>query len=134
MNMNLIALFNEMYNKFMEEYFKSETNKKYFSNMSNKDVSYLSQIHKNKRISELELSRKIGVSKSATTQIIDKLIKKGIVIKERSFEDGRSVKLNLSQNANKLFVENDKELEKILNNKLDFLSKEEKDNFFLTLI
>ena len=42
---NYIDLFNEIYNKFMEKYYKSNTFKEYFSNLSYRDIQYLEVIH-----------------------------------------------------------------------------------------
>jgi DNA-binding MarR family transcriptional regulator len=124
--MEFIQLFNELYNKFMERYVGSDSYKNYFSNMSYKEVSYLSEIHIHKGISSVDLARKMGVTKSAVSQIISKMCCKGYVEKKKSNDDGRESKLFLTERIEKVYEENDKILSRIFDESLSSISEEEK--------
>lgn len=132
--MEFIQLFNELYNKFMERYVGSDSYKACFSSMSYKEVSYLSEIHIHKGISLVELSRKMGVSKSAVSQIVSKLCRKGYVDKLPSEEDKRGAKLFLTDKIEKVYGENDKALNKIFDESLSSISEQEKETFCSLLI
>ncbi len=132
--MEFIQLFNELYNKFMERYVGSESYKACFSNMSYKEVSYLSEIHINKGISLVELSKKMGVTKSAVSQIVSKMCKKGYVEKNKSEEDKRGAKLFLTKRIEEVYEENDKALNKIFDESLSSISPKEKEAFCSLLI
>jgi DNA-binding MarR family transcriptional regulator len=124
--MEFIQLFNELYNKFMEKYVGSDSYKNCFSNMSYKEVSYLSEIHIHKGISSVELAKKMGVTKSAVSQIISKMCCKGYVEKKKSNNDGRESKLYLTERIEKVYEENDKILSRIFDESLSSISEEEK--------
>ena len=124
--MEFIQLFNELYNKFMERYVGSDSYKNCFSNMSYKEVSYLSEIHIHKGISSVDLARKMGVTKSAVSQIISKMCRKGYVEKKKSNDDGRESKLFLTERIEKVYKENDKILSRIFDESLSSITEQEK--------
>lgn len=124
--MEFIQLFNELYNKFMERYVESDSYKNCFSNMSYKEVSYLSEIHIHKGISSIDLARKMGVTKSAVSQIISKMCCKGYVEKKKSNDDGRESRLFLTERIEKIYEENDKILSRIFDESLLSISEGEK--------
>ncbi len=132
--MEFIQLFNELYNKFMERYVGSDSYKNCFSNMSYKEVSYLSEIHIHKGISLVELARKMGVSKSAVSQIVSKLCKKGYVEKRKVEADKRECSLSLTEAIEEIYKENDKALNAIFDESLSSFSKEEKETFCSLLV
>lgn len=132
--MEFIQLFNELYNKFMEKYVVSESYTNCFSNMSYKEVSYLSEIHIHKGISLVALSKKMGVTKSAVSQIIAKLSKKGFVEKRKSDIDKRGSNLFLTEKIERVYTENDKTLNKIFEESLSSFSQDEKNNLCSLLI
>lgn len=132
--MEFIQLFNELYNKFMERYFGSDSYKNCFSNMSYKEVSYLSEIHIHKGISSVDLARKMGVTKSAVSQIISKMCYKGYVEKKKSNDDGRESKLFLTERIESVYEENDKILSRIFDESLSSISEEEKKTLCSLLI
>ncbi len=132
--MEFIQLFNELYNKFMERYVSSESYKECFSNMSYKEVSYLSEIHIHKGISLVELSKKMGVTKSAVSQIVNKLCKKKYIEKKKSKYDKRESNLYLTEKIEKVYAKNDKSLNKIFDESLSSISEEEKKIFCGLLI
>ena len=132
--MEFVQLFNELYNKFMERYVGSDSYKECFSNMSYKEVSYLSEIHIHKGISSVDLARKMSVTKSAVSQIISKMSKKEYVEKRKSSDDGRETLLFLSEKIEKVFEENDKILSRIFDESLSSISEEEKNTLCSLLI
>ena len=132
--MEFIQLFNELYNKFMEKYVVSEAYRDCFSSMSYKEVSYLSEIHIHQGISLVALSRKMGVTKSAVSQIVAKLCKKGFVEKRKSDIDKRGANLFLTDKIEMVYKENDKTLNKIFEESLSSFSKEEKNALCSLLI
>lgn len=132
--MEFIQLFNELYNKFMEKYVVSESYMDCFSSMSYKEVSYLSEIHIHQGISLVALSRKMGVTKSAVSQIVAKLCKKGFVEKRKSDIDKRGANLFLTDKIEMVYKENDKTLNKIFEESLSSFSKEEKNALCSLLI
>ncbi len=132
--MEFIQLFNELYNKFMERYIESDSYKNCFSNMSYKEVSYLSEIHIHKGISSVDLARKMGVTKSAVSQIISKMCHKGYVEKKKSNDDGRESKLFLTERIERIYEENDKILSRIFDESLSSISEEEKKTLCSLLV
>ncbi len=132
--MEFIQLFNELYNKFMERYVESDSYKDCFSNMSYKEVSYLSEIHIHKGISSVDLARKMGVTKSAVSQIISKMCSKGYVEKKKSNDDGRESNLFLTERIEMVYEENDKILSRIFNESLSSISEEEKKTLCSLLV
>ncbi len=132
--MEFIQLFNELYNKFMERYVESDSYKNCFSNMSYKEVSYLSEIHIHKGISSIDLARKMGVTKSAVSQIISKMCCKGYVEKKKSNDDGRESRLFLTERIEKIYEENDKILSRIFDESLLSISEEEKKTLCSLLV
>lgn len=132
--MEFIQLFNELYNKFMGRYVESDSYKNCFSNMSYKEVSYLSEIHIHKGISSVDLARKMGVTKSAVSQIISKMCRKGYVEKKKSNDDGRESKLFLTERIERIYEENDKILSRIFDESLSSISEEEKKTLCSLLV
>ncbi len=124
--MEFIQLFHELYNKFMERYVGSDSYKDCFANMSYKEVSYLSEIHIHRGISSVDLARKMGVTKSAVSQIISKMCCKGYVEKKKSNDDGRESNLFLTERIERVYEENDKMLNRIFDESLSSISEEEK--------
>ncbi len=132
--MEFIQLFNELYIKFMERYVGSDSYKNCFSNMSYKEVSYLSEIHIHKGISSVDLARKMGVTKSAVSQIISKMYNKGYVERKKSSDDGRESNLFLTERIEMVYDENDKILCRIFNESLLSISEEEKKTLCSLLV
>ncbi len=132
--MEFIQLFNELYNKFMERYMGSDSYKNCFSNMSYKEVSYLSEIHINRGISLVDLSKKMGVTKSAVSQIVTKMCKKGYIEKRKSLDDKRESNLYLTESIERIYTENDKVLNRIFDETLSSISTEEKELLCTLLI
>lgn len=54
------------------------------------------QLLKNDKMNKSELAQKIGRDKATVTALVDKLIKKGFVIQEKSHEDNRYTNISLT--------------------------------------
>lgn len=87
------------------------------------NMLYPSEIHtlgcigRNPRVGVTELAEKMGVTKSAISQMISKLIKKDLLIKAKAVNNDKNVFLILTENGeivNKGHEEFHKELNKIL--------------------
>lgn len=102
--------------------------------MSYKEVSYLSEIHIHQGISSVELARKLSVTKSAVSQIMAKMIKKGYVEKRKSNVDGREYNLYLSEKIEKIYEKNDDALNLIFDESLSSISIDEKKMLCALLI
>jgi DNA-binding MarR family transcriptional regulator len=70
----------------------------------------LNHVSKQKRISIKELAGLLDITSSAATQIVDGLVKKGFLVRERSCEDRRVQKITLSR---KSFLQLEKSMKKI---------------------
>jgi DNA-binding MarR family transcriptional regulator len=49
-----------------------------------------------------ELSRLLGISSSAATQLVDNLVKKGYLVREQNAEDRRALNIKLTEKTKKL--------------------------------
>lgn len=121
-------LFGELYNKYMNEYYKLDIFKKCFINLTNNDIYYLDIIYSSTGITLSELAQKTNVSKSAITQNVNKYIKLGYVVKEQNKSDKRNYNLILSNRAKKYFDETVKQERKIYEKYLSILTEEEKNS------
>jgi DNA-binding MarR family transcriptional regulator len=62
-------------------------------------------VFQNEGIGIKELSGFLGISSSAATQLVDSLVKKGLLIREQSPDDRRALKIRLTAKTNEL-IEN----------------------------
>ncbi|MGD9679037.1 MAG: MarR family transcriptional regulator [Vulcanibacillus sp.] len=67
------------------------------------EVHLLNLIGENSKINVTEISKKTNRTKGAVSQIIDKLVNKGIVYKNKNPLNNREVKLELSEEGQKIF-------------------------------
>lgn len=107
-----------------------------------KDLLYRSEVHtieaigKNNKINVTELAQYLGVTKGAVSQMVDKLIKKGMVNKKMISDTENEVSLELTEQGNLVFQgheEYHKELYAEISEKLHFLSYENLEIFLDTL-
>lgn len=123
---NHFELFGEIYNKYMNEYYKLDVFKKYFINLTNNDIYYLDIINKSEGITLSELAQETSVSKSAITQNINRYIELGYVDKIQNENDRRNYNLIISSTTKNYFDETAKEEQKIYEKYLSILTKDEK--------
>jgi DNA-binding MarR family transcriptional regulator len=72
-----------------------------FRSLSETQLQYLGEIHRNANLTITSLARKVSVSKPSVSIIIEKLISKGLVERARSEEDRRSFHLRLTKSGRK---------------------------------
>lgn len=77
--------------------------------ISQAEMRSIKALEKNKAISCTDFSRKVRLSPSRSSRIIENLVKKGLLIRETSCEDRRSTLLYLTKEGNDLKKEIDQE-------------------------
>ncbi len=93
--------------------------------ISESEVNYLNIIYKKESINLTKFAKEAKITKPAATQLVNKYIEKGYVIKKVSSVDKRVCYLELTENIKKIFEENYKKLNEFWNSCLDVLTKEE---------
>lgn len=73
----------------------------YFKEMglTHSQMSVLRILQKNEKINIKDIAALLGITSSATTQIVDELVKKDFILRKRNPEDRRTVKLTLSEKS-----------------------------------
>lgn len=121
---NFVSLFENIHNKFMDNFYKNE-NIKNKSNITSSEDYYLDIIFSLKKITLTKFAELAKVTKPAATQIINKFINKGYVTKTTSEKDKRVCYIELTEQVKKHFMDSYKKLNKMYNECLSFLSQEE---------
>lgn len=121
---NFVSLFSDIHNKFMDSFYKSE-NKQKGNKITNSEGQYLDIIYSLKKITLTKFAEIANVTKPAATQIINKFINKGYVIKSVSEKDKRVCYIELTEQLKKTLKESYQKLNDIYNDCLSFLSEEE---------
>ncbi len=93
--------------------------------ISESEVNYLNIIYKKESINLTKFAKEAKITKPAATQLVNKYIEKGYVIKKVSSVDKRVCYLELTENIKKIFEESYKKLNEFWNSCLDVLTKEE---------
>ena len=128
---NIIALFNDINSKFVELFNKSMNN---IENVTSDEKCYLNIIYELNKTTLTRFAQIAKVTKPAATQIINKLINKGLVIKNTSDKDHRVCYIELTEEIKKLFKECYNQLNKMYSDCLSFLTEEEINEFSGLLI
>ena len=121
---NFISLFDDIHDKFMEKFHKSNELQKE-NNITNSEDHYLNIIFNLKKISLSKFAEVAKITKPAATQIINKYIEKGYVTKNVSEKDKRVCYIELTEKLKKYFNESYKKLNKIYSDCLSNLTEEE---------
>ncbi|WP_160673121.1 MarR family transcriptional regulator [Clostridium sp. C8-1-8] len=123
------------FEKVMYKYNRSEKKPKYYGT---KDLLYRSEAHtieaigKNNKINVTELAQYLGITKGAVSQMVDKLIKKGMVHKKLVSDTENEVSLELTEKGVIVYnghEEYHKELYAEISQRLDYLSEENIETF-----
>lgn len=123
------------FEKVMNKYNKTEKKPKYYGT---KDLLYRSEVHtieaigKNSKINVTDLAAYLGVTKGAVSQMIDKLMKKGMVNKEMLSDTENEVSLELTRQGTLVYKgheEYHKEHYAEISKRLEHLSQDEIGNF-----
>lgn len=120
---NLVSLFENIHNKFMDNFYKSSNFNN--ENLTNNEGRYLNIIFNLKKLTLTKFAEKAKITKPAATQIINKYIDKGYVIKKVSKEDKRVCYIELTEQLKKCFNDGYKKFNKVYNEYLSFLTEEE---------
>ena len=121
---NFISLFEDIHQRFMDNFDKSNKLKK-DKKISNSEENYLGIIFNLKRITLSKFAEQAKITKPAATQIINKYIEKGYVTKNVSEKDKRVCYIELTEKLKKYFNESYKKLNKIYSDCLSNLTEEE---------
>ena len=102
-------------------------------NLNKPELLTLESISKQKEITMSKLAQNLDIGFSTATSIIDRLIKKKLVVRERNGGDRRVVKIILSKEGEKI-ISSYQELKKISFKKMiEFLTEDEQESFILVL-
>ena len=122
---NFVNLFSEIYSKFIDN-FNEDFLKN--NNISDNDNRYLKIIYSLKKITLTKFAELAKVTKPAATQIINKFLQKGYVTKEYSKDDRRVCFIELTPKLKLKFNDYYRDLNKLYDESLSFLTKKEKED------
>ena len=122
---NFISIFNQIYVKFMDKYYNNPTILKENKHITEREEYYLDIIYKDEKITITDFADKCRITKSAATQIANKFIDKKYIVKTTAVHDKRISYIELTEDMKIYFQNSYKKLDKIYNEYLSFLSKEE---------
>lgn len=123
------------FEKVINKYNKSEKKPKYYGT---KDLLYRSEVHtidaigKNNKINVTDLAEYLGVTKGAISQMVDKLMKKGMVSKKMLSDTENEVSLQLTEKGYLVYKgheEYHKELYTEISKHLEYLSNKDVKTF-----
>lgn len=123
------------FEKVMNKYNAWEKKPRYYGT---EDLLYRSEVHtidaigKNNKINVTELAQYLGITKGAISQMVDKLMKKGMVNKKMVSETENEVSLELTPKGNLVYnghEEYHKELYAEISKRLNYLSDENLEIF-----
>jgi len=102
-------------------------------NLNKPELLTLESVSKQKELTMSKLAQNLDIGFSTATSIIDRLIKKKLVVRERNGGDRRVVKIILSKEGEKI-ISSYQELKKISFKKMiEFLTEDEQESFILIL-
>lgn len=81
-----------------------------------------------------DLSEKLSVSKPNTTSLIDRMEAKGLVQRVNNSEDRRSLKVLITDKAEKIMYEIQPQNTRLDQSLLDFLTRKEKENLYSLIL
>jgi len=125
---NFVSIFDDIYKKIMDNFYKNE-NKKMSNDITHSEDYYLNIIYSLKKITLTKFAEIAKVTKPAATQIINKFIRKGYVVKSVSENDKRVCYVEVTEQVKKHLKESYKKLNNIYNECLSFLTEEEMTQF-----
>lgn len=123
------------FEKVMNKYNKSEKKPRYYGTT---DLLYRAEVHtidaigRNNKINVTELAEYLGITKGAVSQMVDKLIKKGMVNKKMVSDTENEVALELTEKGTLVFKgheEYHKQLYAEISKHLNYLSDENIETF-----
>ena len=119
---NFITIFNNMYDKFMECFYKNDFTEK---EITKTEKRYLGIIYSIKEITLTKFAQMAKVTKPAATQIVNKFLDKGYVTKRISDKDKRVCYIELTETIKNHITDSYRKLNKVYKECLNFLTDEE---------
>ncbi len=101
--------------------------------LSQPEFLALESVSKQKEITMSKLAKNLDIGFSTATSIIDRLIEKKLVIRERDHNDRRIVKVLLSKKGDKIISSYHEQERKSLKKMIEFLTESEQESFVLIL-
>lgn len=102
-------------------------------NLSKPELLTLESISKQKGLIMSTLAKELSVGFSTATGIVDRLIKKKLVIRERNHGDRRIVKVSLSQRGKEIASAYREQKKKIFKKMIEMLTESEQVSFLAVL-
>lgn len=102
-------------------------------NLSKPELLTLESISKQKELIMSRLAKELGVGFSTATGIVDRLIKKKLVIRERNHGDRRIVKVSLSKRGKEIVSAYQEQKKKTFKKMVEVLTESEQKSFLLVL-
>lgn len=102
-------------------------------NLSKPELLTLESISKQKGLIMSTLAKELSVGFSTATGIVDRLIKKKLVIRERNHGDRRVVKVSLSQRGEEISSAYREQKKKIFKKMIEMLTESEQVSFLAVL-
>ena len=102
-------------------------------NLSKPELLTLESISKQKELIMSRLAKELGVGFSTATGIVDRLIKKKLVNRERNHGDRRVVKVSLSKRGKEIVSVYQKQKKKTFRKMIEVLTESEQVSFLAVL-
>lgn len=101
--------------------------------LSEHEFLALESVSDQKELTMSKLAKNLNIGLSTATGIIDRLIKRKLVIRERNPDDRRIVKVLLSKKGYKIMSSHKEQERKSLKKMMGFLTESEQKNFILIM-
>ncbi len=102
-------------------------------NLNKPEILTLESISKQKEITMSKLAQNLDIGFSTATSIIDRLIKKKLVVRERNHGDRRVVKVFLSKEGEKIILSYQEQKKIYFKKMIEVLTEDEQESFVLVL-
>jgi len=90
-------------------------------------------IKQHEQVTSTQIAQTMGVGKSAITALVNRLVQKEFIERERNEEDRRVVYLRLTDNGNKVVTATEKEIYQFIEDKLAHFPTEDIEGFLHAL-
>lgn len=120
-----MASFHAMKNKMHTQGIQPESK----DHITHSQLFVLAIIERNRDIGIKEISEKLNISSSATTQLVDGLVENGYVVRKADLKDRRALQLELSAKGNKQIAELKNKRIKMMETLFDALNDKELETY-----
>ena len=101
--------------------------------LSKPELLTLESVSEHKELTMSKLAKSLDIGFSTATNIIDRLIKKKLVVRERNHGDRRVVKVFLSKEGEKIISSYQEQKKIYFKKMIEFLTEDEQESFILVL-